>query len=78
MASDFTILDIARITRVHPVTLRQLARLGLLPGSYRLGRSWRVTPEGLRALRAGGGVASQTPLSPARRRTGGQDGRGGV
>lgn len=51
LTSDITIDELARVTRRHPETLRRLAREGKLPGVYRVGRRWMMSPEALCKLR---------------------------
>ncbi len=51
MQPDLTIHDLAAITGRHVETLRRLARIGRLPGVYRLGRRWMISREAADKLR---------------------------
>lgn len=51
MARDLTLQEFARLTRRHVETLRRLARMGQLPGVYRLGGRWMIAEENARRLR---------------------------
>lgn len=53
LRGDLSIAELARLLNVHPYTLQRHAREGRLKGAYRLGRVWRVTSEGVAALRGG-------------------------
>lgn len=48
---DLSLLDLSGITGRHVETLRRLARTNHLPGVYKLGRRWMITPEAVRKLR---------------------------
>ena len=42
MDDYMTIDELAVILKCHPMTLRRLARLGKLPGAFKLGHRWLV------------------------------------
>ena len=44
----------ARLISCHSETLRRLARMGHLPGAYKVGRSWRIRRSAVESLRSGG------------------------
>ncbi len=48
---DLTIDEVAALVRVNRMTIVRLIRRGELPGCYRVGRLWRIRPEGVQALR---------------------------
>jgi hypothetical protein len=48
---DLTLHDISKITGRHIETLRRLARVGALPGVYRIGGRWMVRVEALDQIR---------------------------
>jgi excisionase family DNA binding protein len=48
---DYSIKDAAALMGVHPETLRRLARAGRLPGTYKIGRQWRIATEALEHVR---------------------------
>jgi excisionase family DNA binding protein len=58
MSKDLTIQELARIVGRHPETLRRLARMGELPGAYRLGHCWLISREAADRLRR------MTPTQP--------------
>ena len=43
MKADLSIDELADLLGLHPETLRQHARMGRLPGVYRVGRRWRMS-----------------------------------
>lgn len=45
MTPDYSIQEFARLISRHPETLRRLARVGKLPGAYRIGRRWLIARE---------------------------------
>lgn len=49
--SDMTIRQISEVVGMHPESLRRIARSGRLAGIYKLGGSWRLSPERLGELR---------------------------
>ncbi len=51
MTTDLTIQDLAAITGRHVETLRRLARMGRLPGVYRLGHCWMISRQAANRLR---------------------------
>ena len=51
MRGDLTLGALARITGRHVETLRRLARTGRLPGAYKLGGRWAISPEAADRLR---------------------------
>jgi excisionase family DNA binding protein len=51
MKRDLTVQDVAKLTGVHPATVRRLARVGRLPGAYKMGSLWRFAREGIEELR---------------------------
>ena len=66
MTRDLSIRELAALTGRHPETLRRLARLGRVPGAYRLGGRWAISQGAADALRcvprperAGDGRATQ-------------------
>ena len=48
---DLSLRELSEITGRHPETLRRLARTNQLPGAYKLGHRWMITPEAVRKLR---------------------------
>ena len=40
---DLSIYELADLTGRHVETLRRLARIGKLPGSYKLGGKWHIS-----------------------------------
>jgi hypothetical protein len=48
---DLTLHDLSKITRRHIETLRRLARVGALPGAYRIGGRWMIRAESLDQIR---------------------------
>ena len=48
---DLSLHELSGITGRHIETLRRLARTNQLPGAYKLGRRWLITPEAVRRLR---------------------------
>lgn len=42
---DLTISEFARITRRNIETVRRLARMGRIPGAYKLGGRWMISRE---------------------------------
>ena len=48
---DMTIQEFARLTGRHVETLRRLARMGDLPGVYRLGGRWMIARASANKLR---------------------------
>ncbi len=68
MVNDLTLQELAEITRRHPETLRRLARMGQLPGIYRIGARWMISKAAAEKLRrvpkdAPGPVETRDPLS---------------
>ena len=61
MEPDLTLKELAQITQRHIETLRQLCRMGKLPGAYRIGGTWRVAREAIDSLRLGGLAAFAAP-----------------
>ena len=53
MDSDIPLSELAQLTRRHIETLRRLARMGRLPGAYRVGGRWMFRREALDDLRGG-------------------------
>jgi len=51
MKPDLTVQDVAKLTGVHPATVRRLARAGRLPGAYKMGSRWRFAREAIEELR---------------------------
>ena len=51
MAPDLTIPQLAKVTGLHPETLRRLARTKRLPGIYRLGGRWLMSRAAADSLR---------------------------
>ena len=51
MSEDLTLHEIARLTRKHIETIRRLARMGELPGAYKVGGRWLFRREALAELR---------------------------
>ena len=51
MTRDMTLAELATITRRNVESLRMLARVGRLPGVYRLGNRWLISEENVRRLR---------------------------
>lgn len=49
--ADLTIKQLAMLTGRHEGTLRKLARQGEIPGVYRLGGTWLISPEAADRLR---------------------------
>lgn len=49
--ADLTIREVAELTRCHIETARRLARMGELPGAYRVGHRWLVRREALAEIR---------------------------
>jgi len=43
MVKDLTLEELARVVGMHPETLRCKARMGHLPGAYRIGGRWRIS-----------------------------------
>ena len=66
MSKDLTIQELAKVIGRHPETLRRLARMGQLPGIYRLGHCWFISRKAADKLRClspiqvdGRGIAPQ-------------------
>lgn len=57
--SDLSFRELSKITGFHVESLRKLARLGTLPGAYKLGGAWRFRREALDEVR---GLESGTAL----------------
>lgn len=51
MTRDLTFQELSQVTRRHPETLRRLARIGRLPGAYKIGGRWMIAEENARRLR---------------------------
>ena len=51
MMPDLTAKDVAELMAVHPETVKRLARLGRLPGAYRVGGQWRFAREVIEQMR---------------------------
>ena len=48
---DLSLQELSGITGRHIETLRRLARTNHLPGAYKIGRRWLITPEAVMKLR---------------------------
>lgn len=51
MSRDLTLSELADVTGRHVETLRRLARMGQLPGVYRIGGRWMIAEVNARRLR---------------------------
>ncbi len=51
MHTDLTLEELAALIRKHPETVRRLARMGQLPGAYKIGGRWMIAEENARRLR---------------------------
>ncbi len=51
MVLDLTISEFAQITRRNIETVRRLARLGKLPGAYKLGGRWLISRQAADRIR---------------------------
>jgi len=49
--ADLTAQEVAKITSLHPITVRRLCREGKIVGAYQVGASWRIRREALQELR---------------------------
>jgi len=45
-----TVDEAAKMLKIHPETVRRLAREGKLPGAYRVGGQWRFDPGCLKPI----------------------------
>ena len=52
MDADLSLVELAALTARHPETLRRLARMGKLPGVYRLGGRWMIARASADKLRS--------------------------
>lgn len=60
---DLTIRELAEVAGLHVETVRRLARLGRIPGAYRIGEQWRVNRKTWEKHRDGVLVAITEPPS---------------
>ena len=51
MRQDLSFRELSELTGRHVETLRILARSGRLPGAYKLGGRWAISPEAADRLR---------------------------
>jgi len=51
MQRDLNLEELSQVTTLHVGTLRRLARLGKLPGVYRVGRRWLISRDAMNRLR---------------------------
>ncbi len=68
MARDLSDREVARQLDKHPRTIQRWCNAGALPGARKLGRSWRIPPEAVRAAkvaRANGGDSVERELRAA-------------
>jgi excisionase family DNA binding protein len=52
VARDLTDREVARELGKHLRTIQRWSRAGVLPGARKVGRSWRIPPEAVRATKA--------------------------
>lgn len=46
--------QVAALLQLHPYTVRRMIERGQLPGSFKMGKSWRIPSAAIEALERGG------------------------